>query len=146
MEAKFLAFTSSPTACSYIIYLRLVTLRIPPISTGHNTTTPTLGYLLSEEGRLVGAVSRFVAGAPHGLHVRDRHAQDGQLVWLPSQCTAGGNHVGEFRNILSHLVPPAPLNLTVVLSSQKARGQGEGKREGSDQGSVSRHWDKRIHC
>lgn len=66
--------------------------------------------------------------------MRNSHAQYGELVWLPSQRTAGGNHVGELRNILSHLVPPAPLDLTVVLSSQKARGQGEGKREGSDRG------------
>lgn len=63
MEVKFLALTPSPIPCSYIIYLRLVTLRISPIP------TTALGYLLSEEGRLVCAISRFVAGAPHGLHV-----------------------------------------------------------------------------
>ena len=77
------------------------------------------GYLLCQERRLVGAVRGLVSGAPHGLHVRDGHAQDGELVGLPGQRVARGDHVRELGDVLSHLVPPPPLNLTVVLSSRK---------------------------
>lgn len=51
------------------------------------------GHLLGKEGRLVGAIRGLVPRAPHGLHVRDGHAQDGELVWLPCQRAAGGDHV-----------------------------------------------------
>lgn len=76
-------------------------------------------YLFCQERRLVGAVRGLVPGAPHGLHVRDSHAQDGELVRLPGQRTARGDHVRELGDVLSHLVPPPPLDLTVVLSSRK---------------------------
>lgn len=86
------------------------------------------GYLLRQERRLVGAVCGLVPGAPHGLHVRDGHAQDGELVWLPGQRAARGDHVRELGDVLGHLVPPPPFNLTVVLSSRKHEIRGGGKR------------------
>lgn len=72
--------------------------------------------LFSQEGRLVGAVCGRVAGAPHGLHVGDGHAQDGQLVRFPSQSAASRHHVWQFRDVLGHFVASSPLNFTVVLS------------------------------
>lgn len=96
-------------------------------------------YLLRQERRLVGAIRGLVPCAPHGLHVRDGHAQDGELVRLPGQRAARGDHVRELGDVLCHLVPPAPLDLTVVLSSRKHEvrtGRG-GEREGSDQGLLS---------
>lgn len=61
--------------------------------------------------------------------MRDGHAEDGELVWLPSQCAARGDHVGELRDVLSHLVPSAPFNFTMILSFQKVRDQERGKKE-----------------
>lgn len=58
-----------------------------------NKSTTTVQHLFSEEGRFVGPVSGCVACAPHGFHMRDRHAQDGQLVRFPGQSAAGRDHV-----------------------------------------------------
>lgn len=78
--------------------------------------------LLSEEGRLVGPVRGRVAGASHGLHVGDGHAQDGQLVRFPRQGAACGHHVRQFRDVLGHFVASSSLDFTVVLSgNEKSR-------------------------
>lgn len=53
----------------------------------------TVQHLLGEKGGLIGPISGRVASAPHGLHVGDRHAQDGQLVRFPCQGAAGRHHV-----------------------------------------------------
>lgn len=47
--------------------------------------------------------------------MRDRHAQDGELVGLAGQCAAGRHHVRQLRDVGGHLVPSPPLYLAVVL-------------------------------
>lgn len=71
--------------------------------------------LVGEEGWFVCPVCCSVAAPSQRLHVGHGHAQDGQLIWFPCQRAAGGNHVRQLCDVSSHLVPPPPLNLTVVL-------------------------------
>lgn len=89
-------------------------------------------YLISEEGRLVGAVGVGVAASSQRLHVRHSHSQDGQLVWLPRQRAAGGDHVGQLCDVGGHFVSPPPLDLAVIFpEGRKARRRGkEGSRWG----------------
>lgn len=79
-------------------------------------------YLISEEGRLVGAICVGVAASSQRLHVGHCHSQNGQLVWFPCQSAAGGNHVGQLCDVGGHFVPPPPLDLAVIFPErQKAR-------------------------
>lgn len=80
-------------------------------------------YLFCKKGRLVSSISRFVSSAPHGFHVGNSHAKDGQLVGLASQGAARGHHVRQLRDVLGHLIPPAPLNLTVILPEHLKKHQ-----------------------
>lgn len=89
---------------------------------------PGYMYLISEEGRFVRAISVGVAASSQRFHVRHSHSQDGQFVWFPRQCAAGGNHVGQLCDVGGHLVPPPPLNLTVIFSDGQT--QGEERRKG----------------
>ncbi len=73
-------------------------------------------HLFSQEGGFVRAVSGRVPRPSHGLHVWDGHAQDGEFVWLPGERAAGGHHVRQLCDVQGHLITPAALNLTVVLS------------------------------
>lgn len=101
---------------------------------GNSFATPSLllcpgyMYLISEEGRFVRAISVGVAASSQRFHVRNSHSQDGQFVWFPRQCTAGGNHVGQLCDVGGHLVPPPPLDLTVIFP--EGQTQGEERRKG----------------
>lgn len=59
--------------------------------------------------------------------MRHSHSQDGQLVRLPRQCTAGGDHVGQLCDVGGHLVSPPPLDLAVIFPE---RAEGEAERKG----------------
>lgn len=60
---------------------------------------------------------------PERLHVRDRHAQDGELVGLAGQGAARGHHVRQLRDVGGHLVPSPSLYLAVVLPAVGANRQ-----------------------
>lgn len=114
--------------------LRFVTRkphRIQPTCTSYSYTLstglcPGCVYLISEEGRFVGAISVGVATSSQRLHVRHSHSQDGQLVRFPRQRTAGGNHVGQLCDVGGHLVPPPPLDFAMIFpEGQKARWGGK---------------------
>lgn len=77
--------------------------------------------LVSEKGGFVGAISGGIACATQGLHVRDSHAQDGELVWFAGQGTAGGHHIRQLCDVGSHLIPSPTFNLAVIFP---AKGQG----------------------
>ena len=92
-------------------------------------------HLVCEESGLVGAVGCGVA-ASEGLHVGDSHAQNGQLVWLAGQGAAGGHHVRQLRDVRRHLVPPPPLDLTVVLPRVTTGEERGGGRRGDGCGGL----------
>lgn len=85
-------------------------------------------YLISEEGRFVGAISVGVAAPSQRLHVGHSHSQDGQLVRFPRQRAASGDHVGQLCDVGGHLVPPPPLDLAVIFPGGQTARRG-GKEE-----------------
>lgn len=103
-------------------------------------------YLIAEKRRFVWPVGISIGVSSERLHVRDRHSQDGQLVWFPCQRAARGNHVRQFSDVSRHLVPPPPLNLTVILpgarkwvgrnGEKSSDWNGENRRGNGQRGAV----------
>lgn len=60
--------------------------------------------------------------------MRDRHAQDGELVRLAGQRAAGRHHVRQLRDVGGHLVPSPPLYLAVVLPAADKQTSVKSKR------------------
>ena len=54
--------------------------------------------------------------------MRHGHPEDGELVRLPGESVAGGDHVGELRDVGGHLVPPPPLYFAVILPCKSLLG------------------------
>ena len=80
-------------------------------------------YLVGEKRGFVRPIRVGISTPSQRFHMRHGHSQDGKFVWFAGQCAAGRHHVGQFRDVGRHLVPPAPLDLAVVLSEERRRGR-----------------------
>ena len=76
-------------------------------------------------GKLGGSARPDCQFTSEGLHVGDRHAQDGELVGLAGEGRAGRHHVRELGDVGRHLVAPPALDLAVVLPAAPAHATGE---------------------
>lgn len=86
-------------------------------------------YLFCKKWRLVSSISRFVSSAPHWFHVGNGHPKNCQLVGLTSQRAASGHHIGQFSDVLGHLIPPASLNFTMILPEHLEEHQTNRKAD-----------------
>ena len=113
------------------------------------TLAPDLRRLLREGGRQASACSCTPSAnratkdptwplTSKGLHVSHRHSQDGQFVRLPCQSTACRHHVGQLCDVRCHLVPPSPLDLTVVLPASETRAKRRQESDDMSPGIQSR--------
>lgn len=86
-------------------------------------------YLFCKKRWLVSSISRFVSSAPHWFHVWNSHPKNCQLVRLTSQGATSGYHIREFGDVLCHLISPASLNFTMILSEHLEKHQTNRKAD-----------------
>lgn len=61
-------------------------------------------------------------GLSNGLHVRYGHAQNRELVRLTAECRTLRHHLGEFVDVVRHLVASTTLDFTVILAGEALLG------------------------